>query len=41
MSLKVNSVSKTYDNGVEALKDVNLNIPKGMFGLLGPNGAAQ
>jgi ABC-2 type transport system ATP-binding protein len=41
MSLQVNAVSKTYDNGVQALKDVTLNVPKGMFGLLGPNGAGK
>lgn len=39
--LKINSLSKTYSNGVHALKNVNLEIPKGMFGLLGPNGAGK
>ena len=37
--LKITELSKTYDNGVHALRGVNLDIPKGMFGLLGPNGA--
>lgn len=41
MSLVIQSVSKTYQNGVKALKDINLEIPKGMFGLLGPNGAGK
>ena len=41
MGLLIESVSKTYDNGVQALQSVNLNIPKGMFGLLGPNGAGK
>lgn len=41
MSLVIESVSKTYDNGVHALKNVTLNIPRGMFGLLGPNGAGK
>ncbi|MBT5995166.1 MAG: ABC transporter ATP-binding protein, partial [Candidatus Marinimicrobia bacterium] len=33
--------SKTYPNGVEALKNVSLKIGNGMFGLLGPNGAGK
>ncbi|SVB47129.1 uncharacterized protein METZ01_LOCUS199983, partial [marine metagenome] len=33
MKLTIQSISKTYDNGVEALKDVNLEIGNGMFGL--------
>ncbi|MGH9857696.1 MAG: ABC transporter ATP-binding protein, partial [Acidobacteriota bacterium] len=37
--LTIEGLSKTYPNGVQALKDVNLRIPTGMFGLLGPNGA--
>jgi ABC-type multidrug transport system ATPase subunit len=39
--LTIANLSKTYPNGVQALKDVNLNIPTGMFGLLGPNGAGK
>jgi len=39
--LSVAQVSKTYPNGVEALKNVSLEIGKGMFGLLGPNGAGK
>ena len=30
-----------YPGGKHALRDVNLEIPKGMFGLLGPNGAGK
>jgi len=41
MDLKITNLSKTYSNGTEALKDVSLNIGKGMFGLLGPNGAGK
>lgn len=41
MKLKIKNLSKTYPNGVEALKDVNLTIENGMFGLLGPNGAGK
>ena len=41
MELKISNLSKTYPNGVQALKEVNLEIPSGMFGLLGPNGAGK
>ncbi len=41
MKLSIKNISKTYDNGVEALKNVNLEIGNGMFGLLGPNGAGK
>ena len=41
MNLEIKNLSKTYDNGVEAMKDVNISIGKGMFGLLGPNGAGK
>lgn len=39
--LEISGISKTYGNGVQALRDVNLSIPAGMFGLLGPNGAGK
>jgi ABC-2 type transport system ATP-binding protein len=39
--LAIRDLSKTYANGVQALRNVNLDIPKGMFGLLGPNGAGK
>jgi ABC-2 type transport system ATP-binding protein len=39
--LSIQNLSKTYDNGVRALRNVNLEIPNGMFGLLGPNGAGK
>lgn len=35
MELRIRDVSKTYPNGVEALKGVTLTIPLGMYGLLG------
>ena len=41
IELKIRNLSKTYENGVEALKDIDLTIPTGMFGLLGPNGAGK
>jgi ABC-type multidrug transport system ATPase subunit len=41
MDLHITGLSKTYANGVQALDDVTLTIPTGMFGLLGPNGAGK
>ncbi|MCU0326484.1 MAG: ABC transporter ATP-binding protein [Spirosomaceae bacterium] len=41
MQLTITNLNKTYANGVQALKDVNLTIEQGMFGLLGPNGAGK
>ena len=41
MKLIIQNISKTYPNGVEALKNVSLKIGNGMFGLLGPNGAGK
>lgn len=41
MELKIEGVSKRYPNGVQALNDVSLTIPAGMYGLLGPNGAGK
>jgi ABC-2 type transport system ATP-binding protein len=39
--LTISHLSKTYSNGVRALRDVNLTIGNGLFGLLGPNGAGK
>ena len=41
MNLQIKNISKTYSNGVEALKNISLEIGNGMFGLLGPNGAGK
>jgi ABC-2 type transport system ATP-binding protein len=41
MELHIREVSKTYRNGAQALKDVTLTIPAGMYGLLGRNGAGK
>ncbi len=38
----ISSLSKVYDNGFNALKNINLNIKKGeIFAMLGPNGAGK
>ncbi len=37
----IRDVSKTYSNRVQALKDVTLTIPVGMYGLLSPDGAGK
>ena len=39
--LNIRNLSKTYDNGVQALQGVSLDIEPGLFGLLGPNGAGK
>ena len=40
--IKINNLSKIYDNGFKALKNVNLDIKKGeIFAMLGPNGAGK
>lgn len=41
MQLTISNLSKTYPNGVQALKGIDLVINQGMFGLLGPNGAGK
>ena len=41
MELQIRNLSKTYPNGVRALRDVTLTIAPGMYGLLGPNGAGK
>src|SRR5688500_2542403 len=41
MQLSIRNISKTYPNEVQALKDISLTIPAGMYGLLGPNGAGK
>ena len=38
----IQDLSKVYDNGFTALKNINLNIKKGeIFAMLGPNGAGK
>ena len=41
MKLEIKNISKTYDNGVKALDNIDLEIGNGMFGLLGQNGAGK
>ena len=41
-ALSIKNLHKTYKNGVQALKGVDLEVKKGdFFALLGPNGAGQ
>jgi ABC-2 type transport system ATP-binding protein len=41
VALTISGLSKTYPNGVKALRNVTLTIGTNMFGLLGPNGAGK
>jgi ABC-2 type transport system ATP-binding protein len=41
LALTISGLSKTYPNGVKALKNLSLDIGNNMFGLLGPNGAGK
>lgn len=39
--LHIHQLTKSYVRGINALDNVSLSIPNGMFGLLGPNGAGK
>ncbi len=41
MKIEIRNLRKTYPNGTQALKNISLDIPMGMFGLLGANGAGK
>ncbi|MCF6356254.1 MAG: ABC transporter ATP-binding protein [Draconibacterium sp.] len=41
MHIKIENLNKIYRGGNYAIKNLNLEIPNGMFGLLGPNGAGK
>ena len=42
LALKIRGLSKTYENGFEALKSIDLDVEHGdFFALLGPNGAGK
>ncbi|SFK61751.1 ABC transporter ATP-binding protein [Methylophaga sulfidovorans] len=41
-ALSIKNLSKTYRNGMQALKEINLDVEQGdFFALLGPNGAGK
>lgn len=41
-AIRITNLQKTYAGGKEALKGINLDVPRGsIFGLLGPNGAGK
>lgn len=41
-ALEISHLIKTYDNGFQALKGIDLQVPQGdFFALLGPNGAGK
>ncbi|MDO7640434.1 MAG: ABC transporter ATP-binding protein, partial [Reinekea forsetii] len=41
-ALEISHLVKTYDNGFQALKGIDLTVPQGdFFALLGPNGAGK
>ena len=40
--IEISNLSKVYENGFKALKNINLNIKRGeIFAMLGPNGAGK
>jgi ABC-2 type transport system ATP-binding protein len=39
--LNITGLTKTYAGRIQALKGVDLAVPSGMFGLLGPNGSGK
>ena len=41
MSISIKGLNMIYPGGNHALRDVDMEIPTGMFGLLGPNGAGK
>ena len=41
MDISIQNLTKIYGNGHKALKEVNIEIENGMFGLLGANGAGK
>ena len=41
-ALEITDLKKTYENGFEALKGIDLTVERGdFFALLGPNGAGK
>ena len=41
MSIRIDDLTVTFKNGVTAVDHVDLEIPHGIFGLLGENGAGK
>ena len=41
MSIKIRNLTVTFKNGVTAVNHADLEIPSGVFGLLGENGAGK
>ncbi len=41
MRIQISQLTKTYKGGVHALKGIDLDVPTGMYGLLGSNGAGK
>lgn len=41
MSIQINDLTVTFKNGVTAIDHADLEIPKGIYGLLGENGAGK
>src|SRR5579871_284194 len=40
--LEVTNLTKTYENGLQAVKGISFSVNKGeVFGILGPNGAGK
>jgi ABC-type multidrug transport system ATPase subunit len=39
--LTIRGLNKTYSGRIQALKGIDLDVPPGMFGLLGPNAAGK
>lgn len=41
MQVEISGLHKVYPGGVHALQGIDLTIPQGIFGLLGPNGSGK
>ena len=41
MSIRINDLTVRFKNGVVAVNKASLEIPKGIYGLLGENGAGK